>query len=68
MSPVVSAISFDCRDWPVLVAFWSELLGYAEHPLNSPGGSAGGIVGPAGTTEIVFVEVARRSKAAFIWT
>ena len=56
----VDAINFDCEDWRLVAKFWKEFLGYWDDPDRASYSDPDAgimIVGPEGTTPLVFVHV-----------
>ncbi|SIS23035.1 VOC family protein [Williamsia sterculiae] len=65
MGIAVDAISFDCHDWRLVSAFWRELLAYWDDPdAASYSDPEAGImiIGPDGTTPLVFIPVPERKS------
>jgi len=55
----VHTITFDCKAWEPLVAFWSAATGFADDPgnPNNPGDPEGLIVSPDGRQRLLFIPV-----------
>jgi predicted enzyme related to lactoylglutathione lyase len=50
-------IDVDCADPYRVASFWSEVLGYPQHPDDSPGDDECEVVAPAGQPSLLFQRV-----------
>jgi catechol 2,3-dioxygenase-like lactoylglutathione lyase family enzyme len=59
MSTRIGAITVDCTDYLRLAEFWTQALGFGEHPdyPNAPGDPAWMLVSPDERTHLLFVTV-----------
>jgi hypothetical protein len=59
MTARIRTITFDCKQWEPLVAFWSQVGDYAENPdnPNSPGDPEGLLTSPTTGINLLFLPV-----------